>query len=385
MDKKLKTAGYIAFSISGMCAISSGIIVSLLQERYGFNYSMVGILISAMSIGNMIASFAAGILPSKIGARNTVAILCSGYFLGYLLMSITGQIGILLLAFLMAGFAKGCTINNCTVLVGNHTPDRAKGLTLMHGGYALGALLCPFIIAEMLKINAVLPTVALAILGLGLWYTLVSVQKSNKGIRRSQAIQKEKSDFSFLKDKTFWILTGLIFCQNAAESSVSGWLVTYYKSEGILSGALSAYTVTVMWTATLIARLLIAFVFPIKRTYSALATMGLGCIGFYALLIGQSAPLGAICMLFAFAFAMAGVNPVATSGIGNRMNTTTIGMMLPIASLGQVIMPWIVGVVADYLGLQIGMLCILAPCCGILILSLYMMYDEKKRMRLMTA
>ena len=85
--------------------------------------------------------------------------------------------------------------------------------------------------------------------------------------------------------------------------------------------------------------LLIAFVFPIKRTYSALATMGLGCIGFYALLIGQLAPLGAICMLFAFAFAMAGVNPVATSGIGNRMNPTTIGMMLPIASLGQIIMP----------------------------------------------
>jgi hypothetical protein len=33
-----------------------------------------------MSIGNMAASFASGILPIKIGTRNTVLILCSGYY-----------------------------------------------------------------------------------------------------------------------------------------------------------------------------------------------------------------------------------------------------------------------------------------------------------------
>ena len=379
MDKKLSTAGNIAFFLSGICAISSGIIVSLLQERYGFDYGMVGTLIAVMSIGNMVASFAAGILPSKIGGRNTVAILCSGYFLGYLLMIFTGKIGGLLLAFLIVGFAKGCTINNCTVLVGNHVKNRAKGLTLMHGAYALGALLCPFIIAAMMNISQTIAIMTVAFLGLGLWFTLMSVQKPERHDKGNQIVKKEKRDFSFLKEKTFWILTGLIFCQNAAESSVTGWLVTYYKGQGILSGTLSTYTVTVMWTATLIARLLITFVIPIKRTYSALAAMGLGCIGFYALLIGQSAPIGAICMLFAFAFSMAGVNPVATSGIGNRMNTTTVGVMLPLASMGQIVMPWIIGVVANNVSLQMGMACNLIPCLGILILSLWMIYMEKHK------
>jgi len=126
-------------------------------------------------------------------------------------------------------------------------------------------------------------------------------------------------------------------------------------------------------------RLLITFVFPIKRTYSALAAMGLGCIGFYTLLIGQSAPLGAICMLFAFAFSVAGVNPVATSGIGNRMNATTVGMMVPIASVGQIVMPWLIGIVADNVSLQMGMLCNLIPCSGVLILSLCMKYGEKHK------
>jgi fucose permease len=52
-----------------------------------------------------------------------------------------------------------------------------------------------------------------------------------------------------------WLLTALIFCQNGAETSVTGWLVTYYKNQEILSDVLSTYTVTIMWSATLIARM----------------------------------------------------------------------------------------------------------------------------------
>ena len=41
-------------------------------------------------------------------------------------------------------------------------------------------------------------------------------------------------------------------------------MVTYFKGSGIIAGTLAAYTVTVMWGATRVARLLIAFVFPFK-------------------------------------------------------------------------------------------------------------------------
>ncbi len=62
---------------------------------------------------------------------------------------------------------------------------------------------------------------------------------------------------------------------------MNGWLVTYYNNRQILSGTLSTYTVTIMWGATLIARLLIAFVFPVKNTFHTLAIMELGCTALY--------------------------------------------------------------------------------------------------------
>ena len=54
---------------------------------------MTGTMLGLMSIGNMAASFAAGILPQKIGVKNTGLLLCSGYFLGYFLRAVTGMPG----------------------------------------------------------------------------------------------------------------------------------------------------------------------------------------------------------------------------------------------------------------------------------------------------
>lgn len=374
-SKRLRMTGFIAFFLSGVSAISSGVIVSILQEIYGFSFGVTGTLLALMSIGNMSASFLTGLLPAKIGTRNTVMLLCLGYFLGYGLMTLSGSVPVLMIAFLMVGLAKGCAINTCTVLVGNNTADRTRAMSVMHACYACGALICPFIIAAMRGAGQLLPMVAVAVCGLAMWAVFMSARLPG---RAQEAAEKGKLDLSFLRSAKFWLLTALVFCQNAAETSVTGWMVTYYKSQEILSGTLSTYTVTIMWGATLIARLLIAFVFPIKDTFKAIAVMGLGCTALYGAMMFSSTPAAAVVMLFAFAFAMAGVNPVAVAGTGKQMSAASMGILLPVASIGAIIMPWIIGLVADGVSLQAGMACNLIPCAGILILSLIVRRMETK-------
>ncbi len=377
MEKRLCRTGYLTFFLSGLCAISSGVIVSVLQDNYGFSYGVTGTMLSFMSIGNMAASFASGILPGKIGTKGTVALLCSGYFIGYLMMALTGIVGVLTGAFLLVGIAKGCALNNCTVLVGNNSSDRTKGMSLMHAFYASGALLCPFLIAFLRRGGDKVPMIGVAAIGLVMWLIFWTAGLSGK---KSETAKKQKEPLTFLKSRKFWILTGLVFCQNAAETSVTGWLVTYYKNQGILNGNFSNYTVTIMWGATLIARLLIAFVFPIKNTYRALALMGIGCTLLYGVMIFTVHPLGAILLLFAFAFSMAGVNPVAVAGVGKEMSTASMGVMLPVAGIGAILMPWIIGIVADGIGLQMGMFCNLIPCIGIFVLSGVMLVEKRKNL-----
>lgn len=361
--KALLGAGYITFFLSGICAISSGIAVSLLQEQYGFAYGMTGTLLSLMSIGNLIAGFAAGILPGKLGMKTTVVLLCAGYALGYGLMGINGAALVLMLAFFLVGLAKGCTINTCTVLVGDNAADRTKGMNLMHSCYALGALLCPFLLAAAAKQSTTLAMFALAGCGAALWAVFAATPMSGRGK------DKNATDWSFLRSHRFWLLTGLLFCQNAAETSVTGWLVTYFKGSGLITGTLSSYTVTVMWGATLVARLLIAFVFPLKNPGAAMVKMGLGCIVFYTALMLANTQTMAIVLLFGFAASIAGMNPTAVACAGRMTSVASMGIMLPVASGGAILMPWVIGMVAEYAGIGIGMATNILPCVGMMVFA----------------
>lgn len=359
-----RNAGFITFFISGICAISSGVVVSLLQEKYGFAYSMTGTLLSMLSIGNLLAGFLAGILPGKMSMKNSVLLLAAGYVVGYGAMGLSGAMALLLAAFFLAGIAKGSITNTCTILVGDNSSDRTKGMNLMHSCYACGALLCPFLIAAAARFSSTLPMFMLAALGAVLWAVYLKTPMEGKGKGKSAA-----TDWSFLHSSKFWLLTGLIFCQNAAETSVTGWMVTYFKDSGIIAGGLSPYTVTVMWGATLIARLLIAFVFPFKDACKAMIGMGGSCTVFYIAMMMAKTQTAAILLLFAFAFAMAGMNPTAVASAGRMTSVTSIGIMLPVASSGAIIMPWIIGIVAEHAGLAVGMATNIVPCIGTLVFA----------------
>lgn len=365
---RLRNTGFLTFFFSGICAISAGVVVSLLQERYGFAYGMTGTLLSLMSIGNLIAGFLVGVLPGALGMKRSVLLLTIGYAVGYSLMGLTGAVAVLALAFFLVGIAKGSVMNTCTILVSDNSANRTRGMNLMHSCYACGALLCPFLIAAAARVSTALAVFLLAVLGLLLW--LVYGFTPLGGGSQKTARTKEVIDWSFLHAPRFWLLTGLLFCQNAAEQSVTGWMVTYFKGSGIIAGSLAAYTVTVMWGATLVARLLIAFVFPFKNPRKAMVGMSVLCTFFYVLLVRADTQGMAIVLLFAFAFSMAGLNPTAVASAGRMTSVTSMGIMLPAASSGAILMPWIIGIVAEKAGLAAGMASNIVPCVGLIIFTL---------------
>lgn len=423
----LRNAGFILFFLSGICAISSGVVVSILRDRYDLSFSSTGTLLSIMSAGNIVASFLAGVLPAKIGAKKAVLLLTIGYFLGYLLCAFTGIFGLLAFAFLSIGLAKGSAITNCTVLVSTNAIVRTRAMNVLHACYAAGALLCPFLIQAFLGIDAHAPMIGIALAGLLMWFLFLVTKLPDERTSASTTVAAHahadgphadgpaatsraaaavtidpstistvsdpttavpsatstttagsENTFAFLRDSTFWLLTALVFCQNAAEQSVNGWLVTYFKSEQILSGTLANYTVSIMWGSTLIARLLIAFVFPVKNLYKTLSIMGLGLTVLYAILVQMHTPVAASVALFLFAFAMAGVNPLAISGVGQMTSPASMGTLLSTATCGAILMPYIIGRIGDAISLQAGMAANLVPCIGILVLSLVMYRRTKK-------
>ena len=104
-NTRLRNAGFVTFFFSGICTISSGVVVSLLQEEYGFAYGMTGTLLSLLSIGNLLAGLLAGALVGKMGMKPSVLLLTIGYAVGYGLMGLTGLPILLPLAYRL-GYQK---------------------------------------------------------------------------------------------------------------------------------------------------------------------------------------------------------------------------------------------------------------------------------------
>lgn len=244
-NTRLRNAGFVTFFFSGICTISSGVVVSLLQEEYGFAYGMTGTLLSLLSIGNLLAGLLAGALVGKMGMKPSVLLLTIGYAVGYGLMGLTGLPILLALAFFIVGIAKGSVLNTCTILVSGNSADRTRGMNTMHACYACGALLCPFLDLCRCQGQHHAGRAGAGSTGSG---ALAGVPVHPHG--RPRQGQRSCHRLELLRSSRFWLLTGLLFCQNAAEQSVVGWMVTYFKDSGIIAGTLAAYTVTVMWGAT---------------------------------------------------------------------------------------------------------------------------------------
>ena len=372
MNDRARRAGYLAFFVSGICAISSGVIISLLQESRGLDYGISGTLLSLMSMGNLAAGFLTGVLPGKLGTKPTVLLLTAGYALGYALMLPHGGAALLALGWLLVGLAKGCAMNTCTLLVGDNAPDRTKGMNTMHACYACGALLCPVLAALAGRLAPDAPLVQLAVLGGVLWLVFAAAPLENRGGKA-----KTFTDWSFLHSGYFWLLTALLFCQNAAETGVTGWLVTYFKDSGILSAAVSPYTVTLLWGATMVARLLLAFVFPPQKPRRAMVVMSAGCVVFYIALVLAQRQGAALLLLLGFSLSIAGLNPTIVSCAGKMTTAASMGIMLPAAGLGAILMPWIIGLVAQTAGLRVGMAVNILPCAGMLVLAGVLCAKEK--------
>lgn len=364
MNDRARRAGFLAFFLSGICAISSSVIVSQLQESRGLDYSMSGTLLSVMSIGYLAAGFLRGLLPEKIGTRPTVLLLTAGYALGYGLMLPHAGTTLLAVSWLLVGLAKGCAINTCTLLVGNNSTDRTRSMNMLHTFYACGALLCPVLAGLAGRSAPDAPLVQLAVLGGAMWLVFAAAP-----LEPRQRESAHTTDWSFLRSGYFWLLTALLFCQNAAETGVTGWLVTYFKDSGMLSAAVSPYTVTLLWGATMAARFVLAFILPPKNTQRAILAMAAGCTVFYIGLVLTHSQAPALLLLLGFALSIAGLNPTIVSCAGKMTSAASMGIMLPAAGLGAILMPRVIGLVAQSAGLQIGMAVNVLPCVGMLALA----------------
>lgn len=365
MRRRLMRCAYRTMLLGGLLGSSSGVVMSLLQDRYALGYEWGGVLLAALSVGNLLSGFTTGMLTVRRGMRNTTLLLSTGGAAGYFAMALTGNPWLLVLAFGLVGAAKGCVLNTDSVLVAISAEDRTQGMNLAHSRFALGSLVCPLLIAALGLLHWRAPMIGLGLCGCLLWLSYYAGRLPRRASRTADG----GGQWDFFHSRRFWLLTAVLFFQNCTEIAVTGWMVTYFKDTGILSGTAGQLTVTVIWGAMLAARLVIALVLHIRNGFRALTLMTACCIGTYLLLLQAETAVSALVLLFVFGISIAGVNPTAVASAGKSLSSAGVGVMLPAAGVGAILMPYITGLVASAWGIHAGMMSITFAVAGMFVSS----------------
>ena len=153
-----------------------------------------------------------------------------------------------------------------------------------------------------------------------------------------------------------------MFFYLCAEQGVIGWMITYFKDTGLLPQSLSQATASVLWIMILAGRLLTAWLSTKVHKEWLLLCMGFGLVAFLILLLSSSTTPLILIGIMGFGFSMAGLYPTTVSFAGSIIQKYALAwsFILTIASLGAIIMPSIIGKIAETAGIYYGMQSIIA-------------------------
>ncbi|MGN0745974.1 MAG: MFS transporter, partial [Aristaeellaceae bacterium] len=271
----------------------------------------------------------------------------------------------LLLAFLLIGFGRGSITNFDNRMVNQLSGGSPAAANLLHGSFAVGAIIAPLVFLALR--NAISWQAGLGfviVCGCVCVFAFSRMRLKQDSLDRHN---KGNTTWKFLKNPSFLILGGMMFCYLCSEYAINGWLVTYIQHKESLCASLAASgsdpvsfsqaMASLLWVVILIGRLSCAVLsarFPQKKM---MLVCSIGMTAFYALML-MSESIGMVTFSIAgLGLCMAGICPMIYSDAAIFTNTYPMATsaLLAMGSTGAIIMPALVGALAEVFGFTGGM------------------------------
>ena len=358
-ENQLLACVLFAFFVSGAASQPLGSFIPFLRESYGLRYDVSGVLLSCQSTGNLLSVLLAGFLPLWLGRRRAILATAVWMVAAYLIFaSGLGAAPLLMAAFFMTGIARGGNSNFSNTMVSTLPGERAaQGYNLLHGCFAVGALLSPLLLVLLVRLwpgfgwrimAGLLCLLCLSQLAV-YWTMPLPAEPPKKGVR--------SADRSFLKVKQFWLGSAMLLFYISAEYAIVGWLVTYFQDTGMLDANWSQLMNSLLWLVIFIGRMAGAAITSKVSRGKLLLVDGFGLFACFLLMFFSRTPAPIVLGLVGVGLFMATIYPTAFAFGSDCIRGNDLGcsIMIFTGSVGGVVTPFLVGQVAERAGIQAGM------------------------------
>lgn len=363
-DKTKKTSLILlAFSIMfiiGFTGNMRGILLPAIKSSLAINYSSIGTMIIVSGLGYMSSTFINGFLCDKFGHKKVLAFGFALVFLGLVGLGFTRSFTILLLTMAILYLGLGSfdiALNSLTPRI--FTVNTAIMVSFMHVFYGLGSAFSPKIGGWLLLKNIPWYTVylySIALVAFVFVLFIFSPSLPSPDNTQYAAIPVKK----LLTDKKVWLFIGVLgFCEST-ELGISGWLVNFLQAvRGMDEGSSSQYMFYFFIT------------FTIGRVFGGYIAEKLGYVRTILLFVSTSILLFAgglllgnnfVILFSAIGFFVSIMFPTMITIISKEFpqnGSSAMGLIITAAGLTGMISNWLIGILNDAFGVNLGFASIL--------------------------
>ena len=344
-------AGLLLFGIG---LITLGSVAPDLKTKFHLDEISSGTLFSILPLGILTGSLLFGPICDKYGYKLLLTIACILMFCGFEGIAYSANLGLLKLSVFFFGVGGGA-INGATnaAVADISAKDKGAELSILGVFFGIGALGMPALLGLLrnyFSFETILAIVGIFTLAVAVFYALIRFPEP----KQKQGFPLQQS-FLLLKDSLILLIAFFLFCQSSFEAIINNWTTLFLADRLSIDANDALYALSLFVAGLTIMRLITG---TVLRKMNGLNIMfisfGLMIAGLILLKTSNSLTI-AIIGLILLGAGIAGGFPIMLGIVGSRyskLSGTAFSFVLVIALIGNMLINYLAGIVAQHYGVQ---------------------------------
>jgi FHS family Na+ dependent glucose MFS transporter 1 len=376
----ITAAYYLALITLGLTVGAIGPVLPTLARHTGTALDGVSIIFVASSLGYLLGTWIGGRAFDRIRGHQLMAAVLFMTSVVLFFLPISSTLWVLAMVMALLGFFQGpVDVGANTLLIWLHGSKVGPFMNAMHFFFGFGAFVAPIVVAQVIRLSGDIHWVywsfAIINIPIALWiWALPSPEVRTQASVASEPRVHALSSILVLLVVLFFLYVGL-------ESGYGNWIYSYATALKLADATLAAYLTSTFWGAFTLFRLVGVWVSTRISPQNIIigdfagAGIALGLVLFMP--TSQIALWAGTIILGA---SIASIFPTMLTLAEQRLHLTgsITGWFFVGASLGHMILPWIIGQFFEPLGAGSMMVFLLINLiCFVLIFTLLLLKSKK--------
>ena len=375
MDRKKKLAfiaAYAGIFIFGICAVSVGLILPDVITKYSLNEIEAGVIASLLPFGILAGSFIFGPVVDRYGYKYLLIFCVLFVILSLEGVAYSENLFFLKSSVFIIGFGGGILNGSTSALVSDLSDGNiGANLSVLGVYFGIGAFGMPLLIGSLSNIftsSEIIAYIGFFLFIPVVYFILISFPKPK--ITRQFPF---KEFLQMTKDPVIILIGVFLFFESGVEGITNSWTTTYLRDVVVAEKDQALFALSVLVLSLTLTRIVLGYV--LRRVSSALIQLISICIAAAGALVLMfsvtygSTLLGLILLGAGFASGF----PIFLGYVGElykEMSGTAFSFVMVIALIGNMIINYMMGVIAQVAGMK-HFSSLLLSCLAIMLIVLY--------------